>query len=62
MLGLVCDAYMLELWGYAFPADAWSWALRWCVYGLDLWLKDGRRPNPLGTGGGLRVSLALSER
>ena len=40
MLALVCDAHMLELWGYMRPdgtPDLRSWAQRWSLYGLELW-------------------------
>jgi hypothetical protein len=50
LLDLVCDAHMLDLWGYsstfsptpATPISAskqslGSWMLRWLVYGIELW-------------------------
>ena len=36
MLGLVCDAHMLEVWGYSLDR-LWPWSVRWVVYGIELW-------------------------
>ena len=37
-LAFACDSHMLEVWGFAYPDDMATWAVRWTLYGLVLWL------------------------
>ena len=48
MLALVCDAHMLEMWGYVGADGApalRSWGLRWLWYSVELWFFA----NPIST-------------